>query len=171
MRHIAGKAEYANFHRCPATRAEERTQNMMRHLLSSLLLSAALTSGAEAQVAEDAFGLWFDASTGGQLEILKCGEGLCAKIAGVPPGKEGAKDINNQDPALRERLLLGLMIMENAQKTDENKWEGTVYDRVSGKLYSGKVVVKTKDTIEIIGCKMAILCRATPLTRVVAQQQ
>ena len=142
---------------------------MMRQFLSGLFLTASLASGAQAQVAEDAFGLWFDASTGGQLEILKCGEGLCAKIAAVPPGKEAAKDINNQDPALRERLLLGLLIMENAQKTDENKWEGTVYDRASGKLYSGKVVVKTKDTVDIVGCKLTIICRATPLTRVQAQ--
>lgn len=143
---------------------------MTKHFMSSLFLGVTLAlataSGAHAQVAEDAFGLWFDASTGGQLEILKCGEGLCAKIAAVPPGKEDARDKNNQDPALQDRLLLGLMIMENASKTDDLKWEGTVYDRASGKLYSGKVVVKTKDTIDIVGCKLSIICRATPLTRV-----
>ena len=144
---------------------------MTRALRHMLFLGAALAVmlpvSARAQTADDAFGIWLDPSTGGHLEIAKCGDGLCAKIAMLPPGKEDAKDKYNPDPVLRERPLLGLMIMERAHKTDDNLWEGTVYDRASGKLYSGKVVVKTKDTIDIIGCKLALLCRATPLTRVV----
>lgn len=144
---------------------------MIRGFQNTLILAAALlgilSASASAQTAEDAFGIWYDASTGGHLDILKCGEGLCAKIAMVPAGKEAAKDINNQDPALRDRLLLGMLIMENAYKTGDNLWEGTVYDRASGKLYSGKVQVKTKDTIDIVGCKLQFICRATPLTRVV----
>lgn len=124
-----------------------------------------LSNGAQAQTAEDAFGIWQEAETGGQLEVLKCGEALCAKIAKVPPGKEEAKDVNNEDPAKRDRLLLGMMIMENAAKKDDTTWAGIIYDRERGKSFDATVKAKDKNTLEITGCKLAVLCRTKTLTR------
>ncbi|MGQ0671885.1 MAG: DUF2147 domain-containing protein [Hyphomicrobium sp.] len=124
-----------------------------------------LSNGAMAQTAEDAFGFWQEPTTGGQLEVLKCGEALCAKIAKVPPGKEDAKDVNNEDPAKRDRPLIGMMIMENAAKKDDTTWAGIIYDRERGKSFDATVKAKDKNTLEITGCKLAVLCRTKTLTR------
>ena len=145
----------------------------MRHRILGMTAAAALSiassaalfsSSALAQTADDAFGLWLDPRTGGHLEVLKCGDRLCAKIAKVIT--QGIKDMNNVDPALRDRPLLGLMIMEGATRADDTTWEGSLYDRSSGKTYSGKVVVKGPDTIEVKGCLMSFICRGNTLTRV-----
>lgn len=121
---------------------------------------------AFAQTAEDAFGQWADAETGGGIEVVKCGEALCAKISKVPPGKEDAKDIHNEDAAKRDRPLLGLMIVENATKKDGAAWTGTIYDRERGQSFAATLVATNKDTLEITGCKLAILCKTRTLTRV-----
>jgi uncharacterized protein (DUF2147 family) len=138
----------------------------MRQGLLAIAVAAAMayvSSGARAQTADDAFGLWLDPSTGGYLEVYKCGENLCAKIAKVT--KDGVKDENNVDPAKRDRLLLGLVIIENAYRDGDAAWAGSVYDRTSGKTYSGGVTVKGKDEIEIKGCLMGVICRGQKLTR------
>jgi uncharacterized protein (DUF2147 family) len=122
-------------------------------------------TGATAQTADDAFGIWLDAATGGSLETYKCGEALCAKIAKVPPGKEEAKDIHNEDPAKRDRLLLGLVIIENAVKNGDS-WGGTtIYDRERGKSFDVTVKARDKATLDVTGCKLAVLCKTTTLTR------
>jgi uncharacterized protein (DUF2147 family) len=134
--------------------------------LAAAFALAVLSDRAMAQSADDVFGIWLEAETGGHLEVLKCGEALCAKIAMVPPGKEDAKDIHNEDPALRDRLLLGLMIMENAVKKDDTTWAGIIYDRERGKSFDATVRAKDKQTLEITGCKLAVLCKTKTLTRV-----
>jgi uncharacterized protein (DUF2147 family) len=131
------------------------------------LLTIGLHAGiASAQTADDAFGIWQDPNTGGHLEVYKCGEALCAKIAKVPPGKEEAKDVNNEDPALRERLLLGLVIIENAAKKDDTTWAGVIYDRERGKSFDATIKARDPATLDITGCKLAVLCRTTTLARV-----
>lgn len=134
--------------------------------LAATLAFAALADGAAAQSADDVFGVWKEAETGGHLEVYKCGEALCAKIAMVPPGKEEAKDVHNEDPAKRDRLLLGLNIIENAAKTDDTTWSGIVYDRERGKSFDATVKAKDKATLEITGCKLAVLCKTKTLARV-----
>ena len=121
--------------------------------------------GAFAQTADDVFGQWTDPDTGGGIEISKCGEALCAKISKVPPGKEQAKDVNNEDPAKRDRLLLGLMIIENATKKDDTTWAGIIYDRERGKSFDATLKAKDKNTLEITGCKLAILCKTRTMAR------
>jgi uncharacterized protein (DUF2147 family) len=134
-------------------------------LTVAALAAGVLAHAAMAQTAEDAFGIWSDPNTGGKLEVYPCGEALCAKIAGVPPGKEDAKDVHNEDPALRERPLLGLVIVENAAKKDDTSWGGVIYDRERGKSFDVTIKARDKATLDITGCKLAVLCKTTTLTR------
>jgi uncharacterized protein (DUF2147 family) len=124
-----------------------------------------LSSAAIGQTADDVFGNWNDPETGGGIEVVKCGEALCAKISKVPPGKEDAKDVNNEDPAKRDRPLMGLMIVENAAKTNDTTWSGQIYDRERGKFFDATIKAKDKNTLEITGCKLAILCKTRTMTR------
>lgn len=139
----------------------------MRKLIAlSVAAGVALSATASlAQTANDVFGNWADAETGGALEVFKCGQALCAKISKVPPGKEAAKDVNNENPALRDRLLLGLVIVENAVLSDDTTWSGVIYDRERGKSFDATLRAKDKNTLEITGCKLAILCKTRTMVR------
>ena len=75
-------------------------------------------------------------------------------------------DDKNPDAAKRNRPIVGLVIMQGAKKTGDNKWSGTLYNRENGKSYSGTVTVKSKNELDLSGCVAAVLCKTVTWTRV-----
>ena len=132
--------------------------------IAGLLACAFAGTAALAQQAEEAFGVWLNPENGSNIELYKCGGGLCAKITKITDGQK--TDDKNPDPAKRNQPITGLVIMENAQKNRADRWAGTLYNRENGKSYSGTVTVKTRDALELSGCVMAVLCRTVTWTRV-----
>ena len=131
----------------------------------AVLLGLAMASGrASAQAAEDAFGVWLNPENQSNVEFYRCGEGLCAKVTKVSDGQK--TDDKNPDPAKRTRPIVGLVIMEGAKKSGDNKWSGTLYNRADGKSYSGTITVKSKSTLDLSGCVALVVCRTTTWTRV-----
>lgn len=61
---------------------------------------------------------------------------------GKIPGK---KDTNNPDPKLRNRDLVGAVILQNFTFTGESWESGTIYDPNSGKTYDCILKVKDKN--------------------------
>jgi len=62
-------------------------------------------------------------------------------------------DLNNPDPKLRERPVIGLEILHgfkwNARK---NRWDGgTIYDPGNGKTYKCKMTLENPDTLKVRG--------------------
>ena len=140
---------------------------MMRtsRAMAVLLLGLTVASGrAAAQAAEDAFGTWLNPDDQSNIELYKCGEGLCARITKLVDAK--ATDEKNPDTAKRTRPIVGLVIMDGAKKSGANKWSGTLYNPTDGKSYSGTVTIKTKDAVDLSGCVAYVLCRTTTWTRV-----
>ncbi len=132
---------------------------------AAVLLGLAMASGrASAQAAEDAFGVWLNPENQSNVEFYRCGEGLCAKITKVSDGQK--TDDKNPDPAKRTRPIVGLVIMEGAKKSGDNKWSGTLYNRADGKSYSGTITVKSKSMLDLSGCVALVVCRTTTWTRV-----
>ena len=132
---------------------------------AAVLLGLAMASGrASAQAAEDAFGVWLNPENQSNVEFYRCGEGLCAKVTKVSDGQK--TDDKNPDPAKRTRPIVGLVIMEGAKKSGDNKWSGTLYNRADGKSYSGTITVKSKSTLDLSGCVALVVCRTTTWTRV-----
>jgi uncharacterized protein (DUF2147 family) len=132
---------------------------------AAVLLGLAMASGrASAQAAEDAFGVWLNPENQSNVEFYRCGEGLCAKVTKVSDGQ--TTDDKNPDPAKRNRPIVGLVIMEGAKKSGDNKWSGTLYNRADGKSYSGTITVKSKSTLDLSGCVALVVCRTTTWTRV-----
>jgi uncharacterized protein (DUF2147 family) len=124
---------------------------------------------AQAQTAEDAFGLWLDPGNGGHIDVVKCDDKLCAKVAFVPnnDGPDGPKvDKNNPDENKKSQPVLGLTLIENAYKASEKSWQGSIYNPVDGKTYSATLTVKDTDTLDLKGCIMSVLCRTQSWTRV-----
>src|SRR3990172_1800452 len=89
---------------------------------------------ASAQKAEDAIGVWLHPDNGSNVEFYKCGESVCGKIVKVVDGQK--TDDKNPDAAKRNRPIVGLVIMQGAKKTGDNKWSGKLYNRENGSTYS-----------------------------------
>jgi len=129
------------------------------------LLGLLLACGpATAQSAEEAFGVWLNPENGSNIELYKCGDGVCAKIVKVVDGQK--TDDKNPDPAKKNRPIVGLVIMQGAKKTGPNKWSGTLYNRADGKEYSGTLTVKSKNEVDLSGCVAAVFCKTTTFSRV-----
>ena len=131
---------------------------------AALLALALAGASASAQTAEDAFGTWLNPDDKSNIELYRCGEGLCAKITKVSDGQK--TDDKNPDAAKRSRPIVGLVIMEGAKKSGANTWSGTLYNRADGKSYSGTVTVKAKNSLDLSGCVALVVCRTTTWTRV-----
>ena len=138
---------------------------ILRAASAGVLVLALACGPASAQSADDAFGLWLNPENGSNIEFYKCGgEGLCAKVTKVSDGQK--TDDKNPDAAKRNRPIVGLVIMEGAKKSGDNKWSGTLYNRADGKSYSGTITVKSKSTLDLSGCVALVVCRTTTWTRV-----
>jgi len=108
-------------------------------------LSTFANSGADAILGE-----WLSQEKDGKIIIFKQGDQYFGKISwGKTPGK---KDTNNPDEKLRNRELVGTVILKSFKFTG-SAWEnGTIYDPKSGKTYD--CILKVKDgnkTLDIRG--------------------
>ena len=122
-------------------------KKVLLSLATLLLLSvtALANSGADAILGE-----WLSQEKDGKILIFKQGDQYFGKISwGKTPGR---KDTNNPDEKLRNRDLLGTVILKNFKFTG-SAWEnGTIYDPNSGKTYD--CILKVKDgnkTLDIRG--------------------
>ena len=139
-------------------------------LAAALALPLLMSAGAaQAQTAEDAFGLWLDPSNGGHIEAAKCDDKLCAKVAFVPDndGKDGPKvDKNNPDESMKSRPILGITLVDKASKAGDTAWQGSIYSPVEGKTFSVTMTPKSADAMDIKGCLVSVICRTVTWTRV-----
>jgi uncharacterized protein (DUF2147 family) len=116
-------------------------------------------------------GVWLSADGTGWIKIELSDKGLVGSIAGSPD-KTGDRqpsdtDVLNPDPALQDRLLLGLTIMDGFTYAGEGKWKnGRIYDPNSGKTYKCKVTLVSESTLELRGyIGISLLGRTETWTR------
>jgi uncharacterized protein (DUF2147 family) len=109
-------------------------------------------------------GTWRDNEKGSIIRVYECGGGMCAQV--VKPYHAGAKDAYNSNPALRERPITGLIIMDRAKKSGSNIWSGTLYNAEDGKSYSGSMSVVSDDELEMKGCAFSMFCQTRGFSRV-----
>jgi uncharacterized protein (DUF2147 family) len=83
-------------------------------------------------------------------------------------GNPTDKDINNPNAALRNRLLIGLVIMKNTNANDSGEWSGgTIYDPDNGNEYSCKIWLDDAHTLNIRGfIGISLLGRTEKWTRI-----
>lgn len=101
-------------------------------------------------------GVWLSADETGWIKIEFGDNGPEGSIAGSPDDAEkrrpSDKDELNPDPALRDRLLLGLTIMDGFTAAGDGKWKnGRIYDPNSGKTYKCKLTLVDANTLELRG--------------------
>jgi uncharacterized protein (DUF2147 family) len=110
----------------------------------------------------DILGIWKTDLDEAKVEIFMCEEKICGKIIWLKnplytessEGEVGIPviDRKNPDPALRNRPVIGLRILEGFVAEGEDTWEeGTFYDPKSGKTYNGKMHLAAPDRLELHG--------------------
>ncbi|MBV7265319.1 DUF2147 domain-containing protein [Erythrobacter sp. WH131] len=126
----------------------------MRLAAAATLTAALATISTPALAADSIAGRWVTAEKDAVVSIGKCGESTCGRIAKFlvpPPDGVDQRDINNPDPRLQTRKLLGLPVLFKFTE-DRDLWRGRIYDPKSGKDYRSVVRRKNADTLEVKGC-------------------
>lgn len=139
----------------------------------ALLLSVAVPQTNDPPVgAEEILGTWLTADGKAHIEIFQCGDRYCGKIVWLSEPLENGlpkRDKENPDEALRDRPILGLVLMRDFSFEGDATWVGgKVYDPESGDEYQGKMTLQDGRTLELRGYVLLPLFGRTEMwTRVV----
>ena len=112
-------------------------------LFSTLILQANsfANSGPDVIIGE-----WLSQEKDGKISIFKQGDKFYGKISwGKTPGR---KDTNNPDAKLKNRDLIGLVILQDFKYTGSAWEDGKIYDPKSGKTYD--CILKVKDNNKVL---------------------
>ncbi|WP_169053438.1 DUF2147 domain-containing protein [Alteraurantiacibacter aquimixticola] len=130
---------------------------MGRLIFASAAAALALAAPASAQSSID--GTYVD--SGGYVEITveRCGSVRCGKITRIIRNKPGEsnRDRHNDNPALRERPILGITLLQDL-RWDDGAWRGEVYNPEDGGTYRTEVRPAAGGALEVKGC-VAFICR------------
>jgi len=112
---------------------------------------------------DDILGQWNNEDGRAKIEIFPCDGHYCGKISWLghpeypaddPGGMAGLPRVDrvNPNPALRDRRLLGLLIMDGFGYGGKNVWDkGRIYDPESGKTYKSKITLVSPRRLAIRG--------------------
>lgn len=125
----------------------------------AILMAASMALAAPALAADPITGRWYTKDKRALVTIAPCGAALCGKISRLlEPTKSGVTtDVNNPDPALKKRKLVGLPILSDFV-ADGNKWRGKIYDPNTGKTYRSIVTAASGGKLNVEGC-VAMFCQ------------
>ena len=111
-------------------------------------------------------GFWRTGDGRSVIEILDCTNGICGRIASLPPDAP-ATDVNNPDEGKRGQALCKLIMLHSFTQTSDTEWEdGTIYDPKAGKTYDAKMHLTGPDTLDLRGyVGISLLGRTDTWTR------
>ena len=124
---------------------------------------AALLSGltlAGAQAAEPT-GTWLTQKRDAHVRIAPCGKALCGTIIWIkdkidPKTGKPPVDVDNPNPRLRHRRIVGLRIFSMTQDGN-GRWSGSIYNADNGHTYDGKLKPQGNGVLEVDGC-FGLIC-------------
>ena len=121
----------------------------LRRIAFLLIAVIAASTGADAE-APTPIGVWMDATGRIKVDIAPCGDALCGEIvwfrwpndaAGLP-----LVDLNNPDPTLRGRPLLGLRVLHSLRAEGPGRWGGgMIYNPDDGVAYHVRMSIEDGD--------------------------
>ena len=123
-------------------------------MMRGITLAVSFAFAAPLLAAGPITGRWVTGEKDAVVAIAKCGKTLCGRIERfliVPRGGKDQRDVNNSDPAKRNRKLVGTAILYGLIEND-GVWRGRVYDPKSGRTYTSEVRAKGDGTLEVKGC-------------------
>ena len=140
-------------------------------MIAALALMAASVSGASAQSGADqsgeaqasaALGRWQTETRHGIVEITRCGPSICGHIenSDVIRADPQLRDIQNDDPARRSRLVKGLLILDGFHAKAGAWVGGWIYDASNGGTYHATVSMEDATHLRVKGCIVWPLCQS-----------
>lgn len=120
-------------------------------------LTAALTLCATGVAAGERLdGYWMDSDGEVLLQIGRCGNARCGKVAWLkkPRGPDGGplRDFRNPEAKLQRRLVCGMPVVTGFKKQRDGTWaDGTVYVPDHGMSFSGKAEVLGPNHVKVSG--------------------
>jgi uncharacterized protein (DUF2147 family) len=158
----------------------------------AILLAGAILQGAAAQEApvqplHPIEGTWRTALNS-EITIAPCPEGFCGNLSKIVVPTEGLSpeeiaaaqtmpvesftDQRNEDPALRNRPMLGLQILTLRLGEQPHVLDGDIYNPQDGKTYSGYVEMLGPDLVRLNGCVLFnVVCRGEDWVRVIPEPE
>lgn len=124
---------------------------MNKKLFIMMFLLVGMAIRTQAQTKSDAIiGNWINEKKDTKFQIFKKENRYYGKILW---GKgDQTKDVKNPELKLRNREVIGLVILNDFVFDDDNTWsEGTIYDPREGKTYSCKITMSNNDKINVRG--------------------
>lgn len=123
------------------------------------IMLAAVPAGAAD--ADSIIGFWNTQDNDAVFEIYACGSLYCGKIISLEepnypptdkkmPGKPKV-DINNPDPALRNRTLAGLRLIFGFHYEGDNSWKGMIYNPEDGETYHCNFSMDGENRLKVRG--------------------
>lgn len=115
-----------------------------------------LVGAAQAQTS-DPSGTYLSESGETRVRVAKCGQAYCGTIIAV---QGESKDVNNPDPKLKERNLVGVQMISNIQPSGEG-FTGQLYNYKDGRTYTGKMSFAGGNAMQLSGCVLGgLICRS-----------
>ena len=133
----------------------------------ALVCIAVAAAGAPA-FAQGITGVWDTGTNGAEVEIAPCGAAMCGTLltSNAIKASADAKDVENNDRALRDRPLKGVTMLTGFSGGPERWSGGKPYNPADGKTYSGTITLEGPDTLKLRGCVVAPLCSTREWTRI-----
>lgn len=104
------------------------------------------------------------------VRVTECGNSLCGTIVALKEPLDGhgrpKRDKENPNPELRNRPIVGLMILSNMRPDGDNRWKGTIYNPDDGRTYSSRMKLQGENLMKVEGCVIGVLCKAMKFTRI-----
>ena len=117
----------------------------MRKSTTLLLFLLLLGSASKALLAEDITGRWWTEEKDTLIQISADASGTWAGKIILGP-KPDERDVHNPKPELRQRPLMGLVILQGFVRDSPLKWKGgTIYDPESGNVYKAIIWLEKGD--------------------------
>jgi uncharacterized protein (DUF2147 family) len=133
---------------------------MKQTILALSLVMLALPAAAQPA---DPSGTYLSETGETRVRIARCGGAYCGTIISV---QGEAKDVNNPDPKLKGRNLVGIQMISNIQPTAEG-FTGQLYNYKDGKTYSGKMSFAGGKAMQLSGCVFGgLICRSQTWAKV-----
>jgi uncharacterized protein (DUF2147 family) len=99
-------------------------------------------------------GVWLHPNKRIEIEIAPCGEQMCGKLVWFkrPNDAQGRPlaDLENPNPALRTRPLLGLTVLSGLRRAGERTWEeGRIYNPDDGADYHTLMSIRDDGALRV----------------------
>lgn len=123
-----------------------------------LILTTLLLVHLEKSVKPDRIvGKWMSEDKDMAVEVFKVNDQFAGRLVWfacdpATPEMDSFRDSNNPDPKLRNRLWLGMLVMNNLKFDGQGEWNGgSIYDPNSGRTYKSTIHLTSSQQLIVRG--------------------